>query len=38
VLAERHGGDMEQVKKLSNRLVNALKQSDYTVCFQELRQ
>ena len=38
VLAEQHGGDMEQVKKLSNRLVNALKQSDYTVCFQELRQ
>ncbi|CAN9185241.1 unnamed protein product [Alternaria alternata] len=30
VLAERHGGDKEQVKKLSNRLVNALKQSDYT--------
>ncbi|KAH8641740.1 hypothetical protein IG631_04681 [Alternaria alternata] len=30
VLAERHGGDKEQVKKLSNRLVNALKQSEYT--------
>ncbi|KAL1799451.1 hypothetical protein ACET3X_003488 [Alternaria dauci] len=30
VLAERHGGDKEEVKKLSNRLVNALKQSDYT--------
>lgn len=35
VLAERHGGDKEQVKKLSNRLVNALKQSDYTVCLQK---
>jgi hypothetical protein len=29
VLAERYGGDKEEVKKLSNRLVNALKQSGY---------
>lgn len=29
VLAQRHGGDVDQVKKLANRLVTALKQSDY---------
>ncbi|KAG9193651.1 hypothetical protein G6011_03686 [Alternaria panax] len=29
MLAEKHGGDKEEVKKLSNRLVNALKQSGY---------
>lgn len=36
VLAERYGGDKEEVKKLSNRLVNALKQSGYMVGFPTL--
>jgi hypothetical protein len=29
VLAEKYGGDKEEVKKLCNRLINALKQSEY---------
>jgi len=31
VLADRYGGDKEEVKKLSSRLVHALQQSGYTV-------
>jgi hypothetical protein len=31
VLAEKHAGDKEEVKKMANRLVNALKQDDYMV-------
>jgi hypothetical protein len=31
VLAERHGGDVEEVKTLAGRLMAALKQDDYTV-------
>lgn len=31
VLAERHGGSSEEVKKFAGRLVHTLKQSDYTV-------
>jgi hypothetical protein len=31
VLAEKHAGDKEEVKKMANRLVNALKQDDYIV-------
>ncbi|KAF2845283.1 hypothetical protein T440DRAFT_472785 [Plenodomus tracheiphilus IPT5] len=30
VLAQRHGGDVAQVRKLANRLVTALQQGDYT--------
>ncbi len=33
VLAEKYGGDKEEVKKLCNRLINALKQSEYLVYF-----
>lgn len=32
VLAEKYGGDKEEVKKLANRLVTAIKQRDYMVC------
>ena len=32
VMAERHGGDVEEVKTLCRRLVAALEQSDYMVC------
>jgi hypothetical protein len=32
VLAARYNGDKEEVKKLTSRLVNALKQDDYMVC------
>jgi hypothetical protein len=35
VLADKYGGDKEEVKKLSNRLVHALKQSGYTVQFRK---
>ena len=31
VLAEKHGGDKEEAKKMANRLVNAMKQDDYMV-------
>jgi hypothetical protein len=30
-LSDRYGGDVEEVRKLANRLVNALKQGNYTV-------
>ena len=32
VMAERHGGDIEEVKTMCRRLVAALEQSDYMVC------
>jgi hypothetical protein len=32
VLAEKHSGDKEKVKKMVGRLVNALKQDEYMVC------
>ncbi|KAF1945257.1 hypothetical protein EJ02DRAFT_396449, partial [Clathrospora elynae] len=29
IMAERHGGDVDKLKKLANRLINALKQDNY---------
>jgi hypothetical protein len=37
VLAEKHGGDKEEVKKMAGRLVNALQQDDYMVYSQKPR-
>jgi hypothetical protein len=34
VLAEKHGGDTEEVKKMAGRLMNAIKQDDFMVCSQ----